>query len=445
MQLMGSRGTSYLVFRKDVWPASHANWVVRSPSKKCSVSDDDESRFFQLWNWGQDRILAQPTIKPDHAWTLADFAAVGGDDNDREEGDLTVMVTTMVKLHDQSTIAPVELLRIWDGTGAPTSEAYPIAVVSSSHNNNNETAPAVDEGDPPPEAMLRLSHVVSELRGRVQQQQNLSIPEAVTGRVANALIWEESHWELFADTVKPGSFVRLRNVKLADLPGSANGQRCLMVYVKTHLTPLPSMTYEVVRLIERHDKRLKRKEPLNPDSGVLPLSWNDGGAHHADPMGGPSTTTVSPHNTNWGTAIVSTLAELVASPGSACFSGVVRISDTVPSIHSASDSALESKLRLANEGIGLRLEQQEQQQGVNEDDSAICFIDVIVGLGSSSAEVLLIALSEKVPFQGKVVSRLRQSIIQKGHWMATVYGIVYEGSRYFQLDKLEALQSYADL
>ena len=84
IQLMGSRGTSYVVFRKQ--PSEETvdgtnnntsdnkqDWVVRSPSKKCSVAAHDEARFPQLWDWGQARLYTQPTIKPDRVWSLPMF------------------------------------------------------------------------------------------------------------------------------------------------------------------------------------------------------------------------------------------------------------------------------------------------------------------------------------------------------------------------------------
>jgi len=44
-----------------------------------------------------------------------------------------------------------------------------------------------------------------------------------------------------------------------------------MVSAKSYLTPLPNDTYEVKELLKNHQTRLLRKDPYNPQSGVLPL------------------------------------------------------------------------------------------------------------------------------------------------------------------------------
>jgi hypothetical protein len=45
----------------------------------------------------------------------------------------------------------------------------------------------------------------------------------------------------------------------------------LHVHEKSSFTPLPNFTYEVLHMLEEHNNRLLRKEPINLDSGILPL------------------------------------------------------------------------------------------------------------------------------------------------------------------------------
>jgi hypothetical protein len=245
LQIMGQKATSYLVFRKNTNDNdTDLSCVVSSPSRKCSVKKGDETRFPELWNWGQKRIYSHPTVKSDNLWTLADSQYFGtsltGSTIEDEGRDLSVMVTAIIKGSPDASAngRPIGFLRVWDGTGSTPYDPYPIA--ESAQNI------VLKEGDPPPAAIAKLCEIVAQLRKT--RQGDLLTPEAVAGRVANVAIWEEPLWELIQLTLKPGSFLRLRNVQEKELPGG--GMKCLNAHSKSHLTPLPDMTYEVVHLIE---------------------------------------------------------------------------------------------------------------------------------------------------------------------------------------------------
>jgi hypothetical protein len=71
------------------------------------------------------------------------------------------------------------------------------------------------KGDPPPEALVRISSIIQKLHQTSSSRnssRNLETPKALCGRVANVLIWEQSHWNLITENVPIGCFVRLRNV-----------------------------------------------------------------------------------------------------------------------------------------------------------------------------------------------------------------------------------------
>ena len=419
VQLMGGEGTSYLVFRQD-YSSSSLDWIVRSPSKKCSVGEKDEERFPKLWKWGQKRIFQYATIKSDYFWNMADvhrFSIDSAEPDSQKEGDLTVMVTAMIESPTTSGISAYGFLRVWDGTGAPSSEPY-LPFWSPTAG-----------GDPPPAALSNLSRVVMSLR-QMKKYENLAVPEAVTGRVANVAVWEKSHWDLLVETTQIGSFIRLRNVRMGELAG---GQRCLMLSAKTHVTPLPSLTYEVAELIKAHDERLKLKDPLNPNSGVLPLSSNttrDSREEESLELEGEHTTSASAAREIDENKTTSSLTQFAASPEPSCFVGGVKILDTFPSIKALSTSELENTFR-SQGGLGLRLQ--------GDDDDLEC-IDVIVGLSSSAAQVLLRTLGEheSTPARSDALSHLRETINERRTWIATIFCIVHKGERFFQLDTLEA-------
>ena len=151
---------------------------------------------------------------------------------------------------------------------------------------------ALSNGDPPAEAMVQISSIIEKLEdaGMVK----LDTPKAACGKVANVLVWEETHWKLITEHIPVGCFVRLRNVEVRRWKG--NDFRCrftllslskylchcqtssltarfplpaLFVHSKSWLTPLPDLAHEIRVLLEEHNKRMAREE-YNPQSGLLP-------------------------------------------------------------------------------------------------------------------------------------------------------------------------------
>lgn len=101
-------------------------------------------------------------------------------------------------------------------------------------------------------------------------------PLALCGRVVNAIIWEENLWHLIYDEniLRIGSFVRLRNINNAKLPRTTAGilHTGFSVHSKSSLTPLPFDAYEVKVLLRAHDLRIRRGDPPNPASAILPTT-----------------------------------------------------------------------------------------------------------------------------------------------------------------------------
>ena len=155
-------------------------------------------------------------------------------------------------------------------------------------------AEAIKKGDPPSEALQAIANAIGCIQQSADDGDNassLESPKSLCGRVANVAVWEEPHWDLVAEILQVGTFVRLRNVHESRM---YNGLRCkfehlilfssmpialltlvtllgLMIQHKSGLTPLPNNTYEIKQLLKDHQQRVLRKDPYNPQSGVLPL------------------------------------------------------------------------------------------------------------------------------------------------------------------------------
>ena len=420
LQLLGLQGTSYMCFRQgsqdDRDQENSGLSVILSPSKKCSYRKTDEIHLPRMWLWGQERIASRPTIHQEHASTLS---AANPMQNSRdpqnneglgEERDLTLMVTAIIdQVEGTGDTDPVGYLRVWDGTPGP-SDPYPTP---------ESAAKLPLLGDPPCVAIDRLCSVIERLKSS-DKSSDLTLPDSVTGRVANVAIWEASMWSLVKKVLQPGMFLRLRNVK----EGNFCHVPCLNAYKSTHLTPLPDMTYEVLQLIQgalklvqldesstilqgllipvlfpEHDRRLKRGEPTNKESGVRSLHVEET-LGQIDP---DQTTSEFPHFTS------SRLPSL--------FRGPLKIVDTHPSL---SETAPSNVLRAFQERKLLRvtLTQERHHEGEQR------LLDAMVTWSSPAGKQLVDALSIQLP--------LRDSL-----WQASILGVVKERAKYFVLDTLD--------
>jgi len=239
MQLLGARGvgTSYLVYRPRAIE-SQSTMEVSSPSRKCSVNSDEDTKLSQIWQWGQKRILSKPTINPEHVLTLSELRDQALSPEEAQSRDITAMVTSIFEMGtSQLQSPPAGYMRIWDGTGTRPYDPCLVNAVASKLER---------EGDPPPSAISRLSKLVKKLK---ESHPDLVDVEAVTGRIVNVAIWERSALEKAQDCLAPGSFVRLRNIKLDTCPVRNDGF-CLHAHSKSYVTPLPDLSYEVIRLIQ---------------------------------------------------------------------------------------------------------------------------------------------------------------------------------------------------
>lgn len=84
---------------------------------------------------------------------------------------------------------------------------------------------AIRNGDPPSQTLVAIAKAVEAInkRGDGDEASSLEPPKSLCGRVTNVAIWEEKYWILVMETLKVGTFVRLRNVHEGSV---ANGLGC---------------------------------------------------------------------------------------------------------------------------------------------------------------------------------------------------------------------------
>lgn len=294
--------------------------------KEFSFSSDDEIRCLELWEWGQKRLTSNATMIREHQFTLSNMTIVGnttakwskgGEGTPTNEvpavsttrgdsqiqGDLTAFITGIIPNHssmaNSGKVEPVGWIRLWDGTGLSRSDPYPI----DSPLGGQKLLP---NSDPPMQTLTAIADAVDAFQTRTeiqshsnngaQQQQEqmssfnpLKAPTSLCGRVINASVWEEFHWDIITnscslhnpyssdvsrnnnrsdnETIRNvGHAVRLRNVY--ESISFDNTTRHLVLHSKTWCTPLPNTTYEIRNMIRNHQDRLSRGEKQNPTSAL---------------------------------------------------------------------------------------------------------------------------------------------------------------------------------
>ena len=290
IQLIAHKSSSFIVCRpnnkhqnsspswlnpwQQTFPSSKDAWDLMSRQGwKVSTSPSDFEHMHHLWQWAQNRLMTQPTIIKSIRMTIS---ALSQDDDNRNnfphheecQGDLTVMITAIFPAFQPwSHFSPRGYLRVWDGTGRPSSDPSP------SPEYNCE----ISKYDPPSEALLCINKIIHAVN-KVNNQEILTAPKKLSGRVVNVAIWESSGWEFIqkqiaVKNIYVGKFVRLRNVKEGTLPNSST--RALMLHEKSFLTPLPDYTFEVLEVLRTHNDRIQRNELYNERCGILPIHVPD--------------------------------------------------------------------------------------------------------------------------------------------------------------------------
>ena len=161
---------------------------------------------------------------------------------------------------------------------------------------------AEPSSDPTQEAVLKVATLVHRLHN-LDPDFNAETPLSLCGRVANAFVHEESHWNIVQETLSVGSFVRLRNVRIEYIGtldhGAIKGKirpcvtnfQCwiyfffskgllvfdpaLSIHPHTWLSPLPNEAFDVKEILAKHACRMGRAE-YSQTSGLLPKGLRAG-------------------------------------------------------------------------------------------------------------------------------------------------------------------------
>lgn len=128
VQILGRRSSSFVVVRpQNSEPNAPVNdWSINPTAMGNTIfGAEDTERAAALWHWAQARLASHPTLKPSTKIKLSDLSRQDQREPTEETtGDLTVMVSAILHVPDglKTASTPSGFLRVWDGTGTPTSD-----------------------------------------------------------------------------------------------------------------------------------------------------------------------------------------------------------------------------------------------------------------------------------------------------------------------------------
>lgn len=458
-QLTGRNNSRYIVYRDEYQgpkPQDVVHATVSPP--EAPLPPEQRARMETLWRWAQRRFLLHASMKLAHSFKLCDMKLQGTTSSvtgTEVEGDLCVMVTAVIPIPDElrQPTNPSGFLRVWDGTGPPISDPWPI--------DNPAGWQAKDKGDPPQSCLIRIAQIITKLQ-EIHSNPDLNPPNALSGRVATLAIWEKENWELIQQgAIVVGSFVRIRNVK--DQKLFKGDFRCLHVHGKSSFTPIRDFVFEVVHLLEKHNNRLLRKEPTNTASGVLPLDWETIGGRAGDdtaerdeeetkeqdaPVTPPRQQTIqthvpspfrSPRPKRQG--FLDRLDEFAAAPVGSKFEGQVRIGGLVPSLDSLSSGGLEVICPIGG-ASGVRYYQFGLSLAQNGSSTTI---DAIISdnkgqrgfTGAMGRQLFGMSAAAAVKDGEAALENIKTILDANRLWNAVVQSVEYENFKYFLLHSID--------
>jgi hypothetical protein len=415
-------------------------------------SNAEARRVDELWTWGQTRLRLHATMKQEHRFRICDMLPqhdtmaqrhAHGQMEAANRGDMFALITAIIPWVNDSVqppkFNPKGFLRVWDGTGESSSDKLPLATPAALQ--------VLEDGDPSDRAVLSVADVVRKLRADSLGKPSLKIPAALAGRVVNVAIWEPQHWQLVENGhLKVGLFIRMRNIT-ESMSEQLLGIRCLNVQVKSSFTITPPLTYEVVKLVEDHNRRLLNGEPTNPLSWVLPLGMDDDDdvVATAPRRGKPNDSSVqipppSKLLLKGSSLRIDSLQKFASAPHGSIFHGIVRLKDIFPPIEQAREDGLQVFCRRQLDAgpkpffqFSLRVEQE----------GSATVLDALVSdkkkkspigplLFSSSAEDALKDTS-------RALLKVQENLVSTRRWQALIKSKFVNGSMFFVLSALEKL------
>jgi len=420
MQLMGKLSSSFVVFRGDHnnptnladFSASHA---VRN---EYQANEEELDHVQDLWLWGLRRILYHPTIKLSQSFQICDMTTQDVHEvlafPDDLTGDMTVMIAAIIPFptRQMTDHTPHGYLRLWDGTGRPASDPYP-----------TDSPNLMAQGDPPADALVQISRIIDKLKSsNASIGLNLKAPNSLTGRVINAEVWEGQHWTLIQQSFSVGSFVRLRNVKQEY---QTNGSMpVIKIMPKSGITPLPQLAFETIRLLEDHAERLYRGDPLNEQSGILPLQ-----PENFDLQRSPLKK-IERKMADEATSPCDRLEAVRVGPVPSTFEGLVQFLSIIPSIQNIREHGVRLICKKNNAG------EERFAFAARLKDESGAVADVLCGgdfgielLGSTAANALL--------DEREAMNALDYLMNEKETFTATIENFSHRGSKYLIAKSIE--------
>mmetsp|Transcript_7447 Transcript_7447/g.17027 ORF Transcript_7447/g.17027 Transcript_7447/m.17027 type:complete len:195 (-) Transcript_7447:1572-2156(-) len=187
-----------------------------------------------------------------------------------------------------------------------------------------------------------------------------------------------------------------------------------MASSKSWLTPVPDCTYEIKQLLREHSGRIRRKEPYNPQSGVLPLDY-------------PTFERNNPSNPQTGAADVraeNTLSQCIEKPAPSKFSVVFRVLKTVPNVTNSLEALCKQGSARAKYHFVVRM----------KDDSGE--IDAFVS-DSSGAEMMGVSAKQAQDFKGEKAMEKHKAMCLSW-WAGKVCSVTWKERKYFVLESVQS-------
>jgi hypothetical protein len=127
IQLLGRRSSSYVVIRPKNSESDDLvdDWSIIPTAKSgTNFGTEDTERAAALWHWAQSRLASHATLKASTKVKLSNLSRQDQRESKETHGDLTVMVSAILPVPEalKTASTPLGFLRVWDGTGTPTSD-----------------------------------------------------------------------------------------------------------------------------------------------------------------------------------------------------------------------------------------------------------------------------------------------------------------------------------
>mmetsp|Transcript_5551 Transcript_5551/g.7900 ORF Transcript_5551/g.7900 Transcript_5551/m.7900 type:complete len:221 (+) Transcript_5551:835-1497(+) len=212
-----------------------------------------------------------------------------------------------------------------------------------------------------------------------------------------------------------------------------------MAHNRSSLTPLPDKTFEIRALLKEHQMRIRKKEPINKRSGLLPLQLEGQATDGSNGMSGMVTSSPVRNPKFNTTSRVSkrgknSLAHCIAESAGQAFSVQFRINNTEPPV-TDSEVGLR-KLCVQSKGDGNSVVTEKFQFALHISDDTAEFAVIV---GNEVGECLLGMTAKEASNSSDVATEMLDDIIRRdAKWSGTVRSVLFRGFKYFTLESVSS-------